>query len=88
MNLTKEEIDTLRDDANRQMHDHTIIELKSAVSILESHDHPTIEQKVPFMIKLIQRLKEESGFSHGVGEDIDEVIFRHENDQKQVKEHA
>jgi hypothetical protein len=88
MDITKEELDTLRDDANRQMHDHTIIELKSAVSILESHDHPTIEQKVPFMIKLIQRLKEESGFSHGVGEDIDEVIFRHENDQKQVKEHA
>jgi len=88
MNLTKEELDTLRDDANRQMHDHTIIELKSAASILENHDNPVIEQKVPLMIKLIQRLKEESGFSHGVGEDIDEVIFRHDNGQKQVKEHA
>jgi len=88
MNLTKEELDILRDDANRQMHDHTIIELKSAASILENHDNPTIEQKVPFMIKLIQRLKEESGFSHGVGEDIDEIVFRHDNDQKQVKEHA
>jgi hypothetical protein len=88
MNLTKEELDTLRDEANRQMHDHTIIELKSAASILENHDNPTIEKNVPFMIKLIQRLKEESLFSHNVGEDIDEVVFRHDNGQKQVKEHA
>jgi len=88
MNLTKEELDTLRDDANRQMHDHTIIELKSAASILENHENPTIEKNIPFMIKLIQRLKAESGFIHGVGEDIDEVVFRHENGQKQVKEHA
>jgi uncharacterized protein YihD (DUF1040 family) len=70
------------------MHDHTIIELRSAVAILESQDNATIEQKVPLMIKLIKRLKEESGFSHGVGEDIDEVVIRHENGQKQVKEHA
>jgi len=88
MNLTKEELDTLMDDANRQMHDHTIIELNSAVALLENHDNPALEQKVPLMVKLIQRLREESGFSHGVGEDIDEVVFRCENGQEQVKEHA
>jgi hypothetical protein len=88
MTLKKEELDALRDDTNRQMHDHTIIELRSSVAILENQDNATIEQKVPFMIKLIKRLKEESGFSHGVGEDIDEVVFRHESGQKQVKEHA
>ena len=88
MNLTKEELETLRDDANRQMHDHTIIELKSATAILDSHDSPVIEEKVPLMVKLIQRLREESGFSHGVGEDLNEVMFRHNNDQKAVKEHA
>jgi hypothetical protein len=88
MAITKDEMNYLRDEANRMMHDHTIIELKSAVSILESHDHPAIEKKVPMMIKLIHRLKEESGFSHGVGEDIEEVVYRHQNNQKAVKEHA
>jgi hypothetical protein len=88
MAISKEELDYLRDDANRMMHDHAIIELKSAVSILENHDHPAIEKKVPMMIKLIQRLKEESGFNHGVGEDIEEVVYRHQNNQKAVKENA
>ncbi len=88
MAISKEELDYLRDDANRMMHDHAIIELKSAVSILENHEHPSLEKKVPMMVKLIQRLKEESGFSHGVGEDIEEVVYRHQNNQKAVKESA
>ncbi|MFH1709724.1 MAG: hypothetical protein ABH860_01465, partial [bacterium] len=88
MDLTREELDVLRDGTNRQMHDHTIIELKSAASILENHDNPAIKEKITLIKKLIQRLKEESGFSHGVGEDIDEIVFRHENDRKAVKEHA
>ena len=88
MAISKDELDYLRDDANRIMHDHAIIELKSAASILENHENPALEKKVPMMVKLIQRLKEESGFSHGVGEDIDEVVFRHQNNQKPVKEDA
>lgn len=88
MELSKEQLDYLRDEANRQMHDHTIIELNSAVALLENHDNSSVEEKVPFMIKLIQRLKEESGFSHGVGEDIDEVVFRHKSGQKALKEDA
>lgn len=88
MELSKEQLDYLRDEANRQMHDHTIIELNSAVALLENHENPAVEEKVPLMIKLIQRLKEESGFNHGVGEDIDEVVFRHENGQKALKEDA
>jgi nitrogen regulatory protein PII len=86
--FSKEEMEMLRDDANRQMHDHTIIELKSAVAILENQDNPTLEAKVPLMIKLIQRLREESGFSHGVGEDLDEVIYRYNNGNIAVKESA
>jgi hypothetical protein len=88
MSVSKEELDYLRDEANRMMHDHAIIELKSAASILENQENPAIEKKVPMMVKLIQRLKDESGFSHGVGEDIDEVVFRHQHGQKAVKENA
>ncbi len=88
LEFSKEELNMLRDDANRQMHDHAIIELKSAVAILANGDNPTLEEKVPLMIKLIQRLREESDFSHGVGEDLDEVIYRYNNGQKAVKEHA
>jgi len=88
MELTKEELDILRDDANRQMHDHTIIELNSAVALLENHDNPALEQKVPLMVRLIQRLREESSFNHGIGEDIDEVVFRQENGREAVKEDA
>lgn len=88
MDLTKDQLDMLRDDANRQMHDHAIIELKSSLAILENHGNPSIEEKVPLLIKLIQRLREESGFTHGIGEDIDNVIFRQQNGQKSVKEDA
>ena len=88
MDLSKHEMDILRDDANRQMHDHAIIELKSALAILENNDNPAVEEKVPLLVKLIQRIREESGFTHEIGEDIDEVIFRYENGQKSLKESA
>jgi hypothetical protein len=88
MKLSKEELDILRDDANRAMYDNTLMELKSAVSILETQENPSLEQKVPLMIKLVQRLRDESGFKHGLGEDLDEAIYRHNNNMKSIKEGA
>lgn len=88
MRLSREELDMLRDDANRQMHDHTIIELKSAMAILENHDNPSIEQKVPLMVMLIERLRAESGFTHGLGEDIEYVLLGHADRASAIKEHA
>ena len=88
MKLSREELDILRDEANRQMHDHTILELKSALALLENNENPALEQKVPLMIKLIQGLRAESSFQHGIGEDIDQVIFRFENNHNDVRENA
>ena len=88
MKLTREELEVVRDDANRQMHDNAVNELKSAVAVLENMEHPSLEKKVPLMVKLIQKLREESGFENELGEDVDETIFRHENDLKELKEDA
>ncbi len=88
LKLDKEQMGFIRDEANRIMHDHTIIELKSAIALLENGSDPSLEQKVPLMVKLIERLRAESGFSHGVGEDIDETIFRHNNGIKNFREDA
>jgi len=87
MPLSKDQLDIIRDEANRMMHDHAIIELKSAIAILENGENPAVEQKLPLMVKLIQRLREESGFSHGVGEDIDDVLVG-QTGLNGVKEHA
>jgi hypothetical protein len=89
LKLDKEQMDMIRDDANRQMHDHTIIELKSALALIENdHGNPNIEKNVPLMIKLVQRLREESGFTHGVGEDIDDIVYRYTHNVKSFKEDA
>ena len=88
LKLGKEELDMVRDEANRQMHDHTIIELKSAMAILESGENVSLEKKVPLMVKLISRLKQESGFQHELGENLDEILNKFESGQKRVKEGA
>lgn len=88
MPLGKDQVEMLTDDANRAMYDHTIIEIKSAEAILENSDNPALEQKVPLMAKLIQRLREESGFQHGLGEDLESAVFTQTSDEKNVKENA
>jgi hypothetical protein len=88
LKLDKDHMDMIRDTMNRQMYDHTIIELKSAMALLETQSNPAIEKNVPLMVKLIERLRTESGFTHGLGEDIDQVIYRHNNNIKGFNESA
>lgn len=89
MKLDKDQVDYIRDECNRLMHDHTIIELKSALALSDNGTaSPTIEKNIPLMIKLVERLRSESGFSHGVGEDIDSIISDHNNGVRNLREDA
>lgn len=88
MKLTREELDEVRDEANRQMHDHTIIELKSALAVLQNGENTAVEKKMPLMVKLIKRLREESQFNHGLGEDVEGLLENCERYMSGVKEHA
>jgi uncharacterized protein YihD (DUF1040 family) len=88
LTLTKEQSDMLRDEANQAMYDHTIIEIKSAQAVLENSENPSLEKKLPLMAKLVQRLKEESGFQHELGENLDDFITTQTSGDKNVKESA
>jgi hypothetical protein len=85
--LTREELDVIRDEANRNMYDHAVLELRTALAYLESHENPSLEKKVPMMVKLIERLREESGFQHNFGENLGD-LFRRAEALNGVKEHA
>lgn len=86
--VSKDELDILRDDANRQMFDHTVIELSHAMAVLKAKSDTRLHKKALLMITLLKRIKEESGFNEALGEDIDNMIVRYENQLKNVKESA
>ncbi len=60
MELTKTDLDSLRDQANFRIFDVTRGELENTIIAWESNHAPYYEKKIKHMIKLLKRLKEES----------------------------
>ncbi|HTY12897.1 MAG TPA: hypothetical protein VMD02_01770 [Candidatus Omnitrophota bacterium] len=60
MELTKTDLDSMRDKANYRMFDITRGELENNIIAWESNKSPYYEKKINMMIKLMKRLEEES----------------------------
>jgi len=60
MELTKTELDSLRDQANYRMFDVAREELEKTIVLYEAEKHPCHEKRIMLTIKLLKRLKEES----------------------------
>ncbi|MFC1767997.1 hypothetical protein ACFLZ2_05610 [Candidatus Margulisiibacteriota bacterium] len=85
LDLSQRELDILRDDANRQMYDHTVIELKWALAALKKGPDPKLHKKAILMTTLLVRLSGESGFDQAHGEDIEALLYSAENQLKTTK---
>jgi len=66
--LTVAEFENLRDTANRKMYDMAVQELHAVDALLKEKANPKLDKKRGHLIKLITRLKEESGIE---GVDLD-----------------
>jgi len=86
--VSRDHLDTLRDDANSEMFDHTVVELKWAVASLKNGPNPRLRSKAFLMITLLKRIKEESGFTLAHGEDVSTFISNCERELRDVKESA
>ena len=60
MDLTKTDLDSLRDQANYRMFDVSRNELDKTIMNYESERNPYYEKKMKLIIKLLKRIKEES----------------------------
>jgi len=60
MELTKLDLDSVRDKANHDMFDVARNELENTIILYEGTRSPSLEKKVKLLIKLLLRLKEES----------------------------
>jgi len=61
MELSKTELDSLRDQANYAMFEVARFELENTIILYEREPAPYYEKKIKLTIKLLKRLKEESG---------------------------
>jgi hypothetical protein len=58
--LSKYDIDSLRDQANHKMFDVARSEFEKAIMLFKDTKNPQVEKKIFLIVKLLKRLKEES----------------------------
>ncbi|MCX5750146.1 MAG: hypothetical protein NT099_00490 [Candidatus Saganbacteria bacterium] len=61
--LPKDDFNALRDHANEEMFDISMEELQDTSMALKAQPHPVLEMKQALLLKLLNRLKEESGIN-------------------------
>jgi hypothetical protein len=66
VNLSTLEIDSFRDNANQEMFDISLEELQTTSMALKATPNPGLELKQQLILKLLNRLKEESGLTSTV----------------------
>ncbi|MCX5727157.1 MAG: hypothetical protein NT030_08375, partial [Candidatus Saganbacteria bacterium] len=86
MVLSKAEFETLRDAANTEIHDQAVEELSATNAVLEIRANPQLEKKQKHLIKLINRLREESGIGKELDEKIEDLLIRGSENLKLLKE--
>jgi hypothetical protein len=60
MDLSKTELDSIRDQANFALFDTARSELENTIILYEANSNPGLEKKIKLTIKLMKRLREES----------------------------
>lgn len=74
VSVSKRDLDSLRDEANKNMFDVVRSELEHDEALFGSNQNPRLEKKIKLMIKLLKRIKEESNIGADI-KDVEDISF-------------